>query len=316
MARHCRGGSSTGHSLDHSGNQTSRAPAERKDDPRASTYIIDHLAPGTTIHRRLQVENGSRERLKLHLYPGAAGIHKGRFVYPPDGRHNELADWISLEPTRLDLRPGGKARFQATIRVPRKAWKGERYGVIWAQHRSAPGPQGNVGMINRVGIRVYLDIGPGGEQPSDFRITRLIPARDHGGVPLLRARVRNTGARAVDISGRLMLRDGPDGLAAGPFTSNQGPTLAPGETGEITFTLGTSIPKGPWAAEVTLRSGLLERTTTGRFSFPDSGDGRPVKAMLAPAGRFRLLWAAGAAALVALALLTIAVRRRRQSTSP
>ncbi|MFJ4516605.1 hypothetical protein [Streptomyces sp. NPDC088816] len=37
------------------------APVERKDDPRASSYIVDHLAPGSTIHRRVEVANDSSE---------------------------------------------------------------------------------------------------------------------------------------------------------------------------------------------------------------------------------------------------------------
>ncbi|MFE7268779.1 peptidase [Streptomyces sp. NPDC057592] len=291
------------------------APVERKDDPRASSYIIDHLAPGTTIHRKLEVANDSRKPLKLRMYAGRAGIHKGRFVYPPEGRGNELTDWISLEPAQLELRPNSKARVRATIRVPRRASEGERYSVIWVQHRSAPGRHANIAMVQRAGIRVYLDIGPGGELPSDFRITSLVPARDRSGLPQLRARVRNTGARAVDITGKLMLKNGPDGLAAGPFTSNQGPTLAPGDSGQITFTLGTSVPKGPWAAEVTLRSGLLEHTATGRASFPDAGEGRPVQAVIATVGSNRWLWAAGAVTLVALGPLTLAVRKRRQNTT-
>ncbi|MFB6985756.1 peptidase [Streptomyces sp. NPDC056178] len=290
------------------------APVERKGDPRAASYIIDHLTPGATIHRRLEVANDSRKPLKLRMYAGRAGIHGGHFVYLPDGRRNELTRWITLRPARLTLRPHTKARIRATIHVPRRASEGERYGVIWAQHRSAPGRHNNIAMVQRVGTRVYLDIGPGGEQPSDFRITNLIPARDRGGLPQLRAQVRNTGARAVDISGKLMLKNGPDGLAAGPFTSNQGPTLATGESGEITFTLGTSVPKGPWTSEVTLRSGLLEHIAAGHLSFPDTGDGRPVRAMIA-AGSGRALWAAGAATLVALGLLALAVRKRGRNTA-
>ncbi|MFJ2564622.1 peptidase [Streptomyces sp. NPDC087568] len=291
------------------------APVERRDDPRASSYIIDHLAPGSTIRRRLEVVNDSSEPLRLGMYAGKAGIHKGRFVYPPDGRRNELAHWISLEPARLELHPHSTARVRATIRVPRRASEGERYGVIWAQHRSAPHGDANIAMVQRVGVRVYVDIGPGGEPASDFRITGLVPARDRGGLPRLRARVRNTGARAVDLSGRLMLRNGPDGLAAGPFAGSQGPTLAPGHTGEITFALGSRIPDGPWTAEVTLRSGLVEHTATGRLSFPDAGDGRPVQAMIASVGSHRRLWAGGGAALAALGLGVLAVRRRGRNTS-
>ncbi|MFF4863292.1 hypothetical protein ACWCRF_15975 [Streptomyces sp. NPDC002405] len=95
-----------------------------------------------------------------------------------------------------------------------------------------------------------------------------------------------------------------------PCTRHEGAYGRPGgETGEITFILGTSIPKGPWKADVTLRSGLLEHTATGRLSFPDAGDGRPVQAMIASVGSHRVVWAGGGAALAALGL-----RRRGRNT--
>jgi hypothetical protein len=33
------------------------APVTAGDDPRARVYIVDHLAPGTVIHRRIEVSN-------------------------------------------------------------------------------------------------------------------------------------------------------------------------------------------------------------------------------------------------------------------
>ncbi|MDP1793557.1 MAG: hypothetical protein Q8K63_05395 [Acidimicrobiales bacterium] len=33
------------------------APTNRADDPRAKTYIVDHVSPGTTISRRVEIGN-------------------------------------------------------------------------------------------------------------------------------------------------------------------------------------------------------------------------------------------------------------------
>lgn len=59
----------------------------------------------------------------------------------------------------------------------------------------------------------------------------------------------------------------------------------------------------------------LAHTATGRASFSDAGEGRPVQAVIASAGSNRWLWAAGAATLVALGPLTLAVRKRRPNTT-
>lgn len=40
--------------------------------------------------------------------------------------------------------------------------------MVWAETASTG--SGNVRRVDRVGIRVYLDVGPGGEAPSDFAI--------------------------------------------------------------------------------------------------------------------------------------------------
>lgn len=34
-------------------------PVAALDDPRARLYIVDHLHPGTVIHRRIEVSNGT-----------------------------------------------------------------------------------------------------------------------------------------------------------------------------------------------------------------------------------------------------------------
>ncbi|WP_149181850.1 hypothetical protein [Streptomyces sp. TRM49041] len=141
------------------------------------------------------------------MYPGATGIRKGGFFFPLNGKRNELARRISLDRTSLDLKPDAEARMR------RSGFRGRLGKANGTQSSGSsavrPRPAGQRGLTNRVGVRVYLDIGPGGEKPSDFRITKLIFARGPGGVPQLRARVRNTGARAVDISGRLILKEGP-----------------------------------------------------------------------------------------------------------
>src|SRR5664280_2524137 len=45
------------------------APASAKDDPRARVYIVDHLAPGTVIHRRIEVSNTTAGSVHVALYP-------------------------------------------------------------------------------------------------------------------------------------------------------------------------------------------------------------------------------------------------------
>ncbi|MFE9656514.1 hypothetical protein [Micromonospora sp. NPDC006431] len=247
------------------------APLNRWDDPRARRYIVDHLSPGTTIHRQVLVANQSDQPQHIEVYPAAAAINKGEFQYGEGREANELTSWTSLDRTTVDLKPHTDARVRVTITVPPAASRGERYGVIWAQAAAKAEPKANVRQIHRVGIRMYLDVGPGGEPPSDFTIGEMTPLRGDDGVPTLGVTVRNTGERALDMTGSANLSDGPAGMHAGPFDIGQGTTLAPGTSSTVTIRFPRDLPNGPWRAEVHLQSGLVKKTATSQVTFPEPG---------------------------------------------
>ncbi|MFF2951171.1 peptidase [Kitasatospora sp. NPDC057965] len=291
------------------------APEDRRDDPRAQAYIVDHVAPGSTIERRVEVSNESSAPMRVSLYAGAAAVAKGQFAFAPDRTPNELTGWTSLERTELQLEPSGTARVQATVRVPKEAAAGERYGVIWAQTADPPDRSQNLTILGRVGVRMYVDVGPGGEPPVDFAIERLRPAKARDGRGEVHARVRNTGGRALDIGGTLSLVNGPGGLRAGPFPVRTGTTLAPGDVGEAVVQLDKGLPDGPWTAELTLRGGTAEHTTRVTVTFPAEPDGAgAVEASAAGSGDLPTPVTAGLAALVlaGLCLLLHRYRRRRR----
>lgn len=245
------------------------APVVRRDDPRAYTSIVDHLNPGTTIQRRLEISNKSPDPLRIEVYAAAASIEKRTFTFAAGRAHNELTEWTSVDHPVLRLAPDSKETVRVTIKVPPRASRGERYGVVWAE--VAGSGKGNVKVINRVGIRIYLDVGPGGEPPSAFRIEKLTPARSREGQPRITAQVRNTGERALEMSGKLRLSEGPAGLRAGPYPVTRGTTLAPGDTGSVSVALDGRLPNGPWKARLTLVSGRVQETVTATVTFPSAG---------------------------------------------
>ncbi|MFE6868932.1 peptidase [Kitasatospora sp. NPDC057692] len=289
------------------------APESRRDDPRAQAYIVDHVAPGATVERRVEVSNESSAPMHVSVYAGAAGIEKGQFTFAPERTPNELTGWTSLDTTDLELAPSATARVRTTIRIPREAAAGERYGVIWAQTAAPADRAQNLTILGRVGVRMYVDVGPGGEPPADFAIERLYPNRARDGRGEVRARVRNTGGRALDIGGTLSLLDGPGGLRAGPFPVRTGTTLAPGDAGEAVVPLDAGLPDGPWTVELTLRSGLAEHTTRATVTFPrDPGGAGAVEASAAGPGSLPPPATAGLAALLLAALGLLLHRRRRR----
>jgi hypothetical protein len=289
-------------------------PARSSDDPLARSYIVDRLAPGTSVSRRVEIVNSTRSPADVAVYPAAAGVRRGTFGFAPGRNRNELSSWTSVSRGVLHLSPGTSALETVTIDVPQDASSGERYAVVWAEV-SAPAPAtGGVTLVNRVGIRMYLSIGPGGAPPANFAIGSVTAERSETGTPLVVALVHNTGRRTLGISGTLTLTSGPGGLRAGPFPVELESALEPGESESATVRLDKRLPRGPWQAHVRLRSGLIQRVAEATISFPRlAGAAKPPTTKAVPGGHDRLVLAGAVlGSLAAGVLLALLLSRRRR----
>jgi hypothetical protein len=172
------------------------------------------------------------------------------------------------------------------------------------------GPRQATGSVGRFTV-------PGGAPAADFTIDSLTAGRSPDGLPVISASVRNTGGRALDLHGSLLLSDGPGGVSAGPFPTQLGRTIAVGDVLPVSIVLDDRLPAGPWTASVTLESGLTKRTAEATLTFPDSGEAAPVDAEVPTASR-PWLWPALLVAGVMLVVITgvgimTLVRRRRRT---
>ena len=284
-------------------------PVSEADNPRALRYIIDDLPTGTTVHRRILVQNHEERTAHFIVYPDAAHISDELFTGDAGETRSELTGWISVQHPMVTLGPGASVMDMVTIGVPPGATRGEHYGVIWVQQtadvRGANGFQ--IKEVDRVGIRIYLAVGQGGTLPTNFAITSITGHLSAKGQPSILADVDNTGGRAVDLGGTARLTAGPGGTSAGPFPAKQIITLAPGQSGTMSFTPPKTLPHGPWQAKVIVVSGLTTSTGTQTIQFGPlvaSSAGLPVMA-----------WA-GLAVVLVLVVAFIMVRRARQRRVP
>ena len=250
-------------------------PSDRKDDPRANQYIVDHVAPGERLQRKVALKNDTSDPMQVKLYLGGARVEDGAFL-PDDATASELEAWGSVAPASVDLAPGEGRDVQVTLDVPTDAKAGERYGAVWAELPPAVAG-GGVTQVNRVGIRIYLSVSGGAEPETRFALPRFTATRDTDGRPGVDIAACNEGERAIDLSGSLELNDGPGGTSDGPFdTPSPATTLAPDQCADVAIRLSPDIPTGPWTATVTLRSGTVEETATATITFPeDPGTAAP-----------------------------------------
>jgi hypothetical protein len=244
-------------------------PVSEAHNPRALRYIIDFLPPGTVIHRRILILNEERRTAHFTVYPDAARITDGSFIGDVGQTRSELTSWVTLQHRAVTLRPRASVMDMVTIRVPRHPTRGEHYGVIWVQQVAHLHAASGVAIreVARVGVRIYLAVGPGGAPPTKFAITSIAGHRTSRGQPVITARVRDTGGRAVDLSGTARLSAGPGGASAGPYPIYRVITLAPGQSGTVTFLPGSGLPSGPWRAAITLTSGITRESASAAIQF-------------------------------------------------
>ena len=255
----------------HLGVRLVDVPVDEANNPRAYQYIIDFLPTGSVIHRRIMVINEEHQTATFTVYPDAARISGGMFIGEAGRTSNELTGWITVQHPSVTLGPERSTMDLVTIRVPPGATRGEHYGVVWTEQSVPVRSSGGLMLkdVARVGVRVYLAVGRGGAPPTSFTITSVTARQPDSSHPMLVAHVRNTGGRAVDLTGKAMLTSGPGGTSAGPFNERQTVTLAPGQSGDAVFPLPATLPAGSWVATVTLVSGVT--TATARASVAIGG---------------------------------------------
>nr|MBA3233495.1 peptidase [Propionibacteriales bacterium] len=122
-------------------------PVASADDPRARAYIIDHVAPGNVIERRVEVSNGTRSPVQLSVYPAAADIARGGFIGAEGHTQNELSTWTSVTPSKPALAARSATFVHVRVEVPPDAPPGEQYGVVWAEMTTPPPSGGGITQV-------------------------------------------------------------------------------------------------------------------------------------------------------------------------
>lgn len=261
--------------------------------------------------------NQEARTARFTVYPDAAQIARGLFTGDAGATRSELTEWVRVQHPEVTLRPGASVMDTVTIKVPRVATRGEHYGVIWVQQATYVSAASGFGVndVSRVGVRVYLAVGRGGAPPTNFAIASIAGHRSAKGRPSILVHVENTGGRAVDLNGTARLAGGPGNFVAGPFRAQQIITLAPGQSGNMTFAPPGSLPNGPWQARVTVVSGLTTSAAAATIQFAPLAAPRPGLSVMAWLS-LSLVAAVAVLGVVAFILARRAARRRRAPAWP
>jgi hypothetical protein len=280
-------------------------PTGSGSDPLARLYVIDRVAPGTSVRREIEVSNSTQSVADVDVYPAGASLGEDGFTFSSGHVQDELSSWTSVSRDSLRLPPGTDAVETITLDVPKDAAAGEDYAVVWAQVSAPSSADGGVILVNRVGIRMYVSVGAGGTPAPNFAIGPLSARRSLSGEPFVVATIRNTGEGPLDIGGSLTLSNGPGGIRGGPFPVSLSSPLAPGGSELATVVLEKGFPLGPWKASILLTSGPTTRSATAKLTFPGMAGAAP------PSSRLLLIVITLLLVLFASAALALELLRRR-----
>lgn len=160
-------------------------------------------------------------------------------------------------------------------------------------------------LVNRVGIRMYVSVRPGGAPRSNFTIGSLTAGRWASGDPVVVADVRNTGQRTLDINGSLALSRGPGGVRTGLLPVTLAAPLGPGGSERVTVQLDKHAPG---ARRCGSEADSLDAPPPTTITFPSG-------ATAATGPPMALLVTTGLLVLLAVAALGLLVIRRPNSRS-
>ena len=130
-----------------------------------SSYIVDYVEQGDDVVRHVRVGNTTDAALTVDVYASAADDRHGKFRWDEGHATNQLTSWTTVDPDQTTVPSQRAADVTVTIRVPKDASLGKRYGVVWAEL-----PRSDSGVVNRVGVRIYLTV----TEPSDSSPTLVI----------------------------------------------------------------------------------------------------------------------------------------------
>jgi hypothetical protein len=130
-----------------------------------STYLVEHLHPGDTVERHLRVGNTTSDALTADVYAGAATNRRGQFQWGDGHAQNAVTAWTSVRPSPVDIPTQRAVDITVKIRVPDDERPGKHYAVVWAEL-----PRSDSGVVNRVGMRIYLTV----TEPSDSHTALIV----------------------------------------------------------------------------------------------------------------------------------------------
>ncbi|MDQ3757458.1 MAG: hypothetical protein M3394_06395 [Actinomycetota bacterium] len=219
---------------------------------RERSYVVRTVEPGTGFDDRLEARNLTDAPIDLVVEPVDAAV-TGEGSFAPGTTAAAEGAWLRVSPGRVRVPARGSTRVALRVDVPADATPGDHIAAVVVRKAEAPSGGGEVQVVNRVGVRVYLTVTPpvgtaaAPRRAFELRALRWTEGRN------FEAEVANVGDLLVEPLGTLT-------MARGDFTTTVDvPVLGTVPPGAVaTFPVRTAGELEPGTYEARLRLRLVQ----------------------------------------------------------
>ncbi len=226
-------------------------------------YSVD---PGKTLKGELFLQNEGLVTQKL--YPSFE-----RFTENSSGQKNftkeesDLSAWFNIAPS-ITLQSKESRQIPFTVRVPKNAPPGGHFAVIWWSSSPPKGERGQVSIVTRAGILVYLtvsgDIKEAGSIKDFYPSTRFFTS-----IPLNFSIIfENSGNSYLKPAGTLKIKNLFGGTVMEAPVNEFGSNIFPQVSKSFNITFNPNgFFFGPYRATLELNYGTQQQTVTKNVWF-------------------------------------------------
>ncbi|MDQ3575347.1 MAG: hypothetical protein M3404_10595 [Actinomycetota bacterium] len=277
---------------------------------RERAYVVRTVRPGEAFDDRLEALNLTNRPAELAVEAVDAAITADGAFAPGSTRSAE-GGWLSVTPDRVRVPPRGRAPVAVRVQVPADASPGDHIAAVVVQRADPPRGEGNVTVVQRVGVRFYLTVAhPDGSVGSRAFELRALRWTGEQARRSFEAEIANTGSLLVEPLGSMT-------IARGDLrTSTDLPvlgTVPPGVSRNLRISQPGTLEEGSYEARLNLRlvqGGPAQERAITFVVAPSRGSYQWVAAMVAG-----LLLLVVAGALLRLTLQRRASRPTRSWTA-
>ncbi|HVF75962.1 MAG TPA: hypothetical protein VM938_13030 [Acidimicrobiales bacterium] len=277
-------------------------------EARDRSYVVRTVEPGAEFSDRLLAVNLTDKPIELDVAPVDATI-TGDGQFAPGTATQADGRWLTVTPARVRVPARGTTPVSVRVKVPADAAEGDHIAAVVAQKAGPPTGSGNVQLVQRVGVRVYLTVqSAAGESGRTGGLARTFEFKDlRWAGDAFEVDVQNTGDLLVEPLGTLTIsRGGLDGSTDLPVLG----TVPPRE--QRTFKVPPPKPLEPGTYDARMKLRLVQGGADQERSLTFTFDGALKAADDADDDKKRdgLPWWLILLSMVALAAVAVEARRR------